>query len=559
MDGEYTFDGNVAVASENSLVMAVAEERISRKKYDGNFHLGLHFVLDRLNANPDSIEAVAVSSFGKPTENHSEFEHFITSSVQTELQNNVPVYYIKSHHEAHAVAAACQCPFDEALIAVVDNTGSIIGPQSCDDVGRNAIEQSSYFLFRNGNLELIARDHDEPGQVGFGRVYSKVTRYIGFDSYQESGKTMGLAPFGNPNTLDSCNLYETTATGKLVTSMTHDVFSEDGLDDLRKWFEKRGVFLAKPRQKNERIRPFDMDLARWVQEQLQNFTEIRLKDLIAQYNVCNLCLVGGVALNSVMNHYLEEKLKLDQVFIPPSPGDAGIAIGAAAWYLWQRDSRIPSFGSSPYLGPNYSVGEIESAIMTECNGFDVEYIENPCDLAAYALSQDKIIAWYQGRSEFGPRALGNRSIIASPHNNWTKEILNHQVKQREWFRPYAPAVKTSRAAEYFKIRSEVPYMMKTARVISERYSDIPSCVHVDETARVQTVSEESNPSFHQLIDAFEKLSGIPVVLNTSFNLAGMPIVESPLDAISCFRRAFGLSHLFLDNYMITKRNEHKFE
>ena len=200
------------------------------------------------------------------------------------------------------------------------------------------------------------------------------------------------------------------------------------------------------------------------------------------------------------------------------------------------------------------MSEIEQTISTECDDLVVEYVENPSELAAQAIFNNKVIAWYQDRSEYGPRALGNRSIIASPQNNWTREILNHQVKHREWFRPFAPAVKLDKAFKYFQGSSAVPYMMKVADVTATSYVDILACIHIDGTSRLQTVSEEDNPLFYKLIDAFEKLSGIPVVLNTSFNLAGMPIVESPLDAIRCFKDSNGLTHLFLGNYVLTKRN-----
>jgi carbamoyltransferase len=253
-----------------------------------------------------------------------------------------------------------------------------------------------------------------------------------------------------------------------------------------------------------------------------------------------------------------EDLNLDALFIPSSPGDAGIALGAAAWYFWQKNGQVPKWGANAFLGGSFSNQEIEEAIKANTDGFTVKLCDNQTNRAAECLARGEIIGWFQGTSEYGPRALGNRSILANPRNIWTKDLLNHQVKGREWFRPYAPSVLMDKANIYFHLKEneEVPFMMKIAKVKKQAYNDIPSCVHVDGTSRLQTVRREINTLYYELLSSFEKLTGIPVVLDTSFNLSGMPIVETPSDAINCFKMSPYFDHLFIGNYQISRCNKY---
>lgn len=416
---------------------------------------------------------------------------------------------------------------------------------------KNPAEQTSYFLLENNTIKLIARDHDQPGDEGYGRFYGDITCYLGLGSYRESGKTMGLASFGDPTVLGKYIPFEERANGIMASTLSQEGYCNDNTKDIANWFKSQGVSLPPRRKKGEIIRPFDMHLAAWAQEQLQKSVACRIFALMQKYSVTNLCVSGGVAMNSVLNGYLEEQLNAN-IFIPSSPGDAGLALGAAAEYLWKKNGKIQKFDNSPYLGPIYTSEEIDLAIKNQCSELSVKKISDPIKEAANALYHGKIIGWFQGRSEYGPRALGNRSILASPLNSWTKEILNNQVKLREWFRPYAPSVIEDESDKYFNLLSPVPYMMKTAKVKEKAKQDIPACIHVDNSARLQTVSRSTNPKYYSLIKAFSDLSGIPVILNTSFNLAGMPIVETPTDAIQCFIGASGMDMLFLEDYIITK-------
>lgn len=549
-DGTVTYDGNVSIIADGKLISALAEERISRKKYDGDYKQAFDYLLDRFNLKLSDLEAVSVCSFGQPMLGSNEPSGKLKEKLKHLYDSGVPVHNVDSHHEAHAIAAASQCPFDKAIIAVLDHTGNIIGDIT-DEIflEKNSAEQTSYFLLENGSMKLIARDHSNGEDEGYGRLYGDVTCYLGFDSYRESGKTMGLASFGDDSVLENYLPFKEEIDGKVLSNLSDEKYCDDNTKDIMHWFASNGLIIPKRRKKEEVFRPFDMHLAAWVQSKIQQSVAKKVSFLMQKYSVKNLCVTGGVAMNSVLNRYLEEVLKAN-VFIPSSPGDAGLALGAAAEYLWKKHGKIPKLDSSPYLGPIYKDDEIELAIKHNCDGFIVKKLDDPAKEAANALYQGKIIGWFQDGSEYGPRALGNRSILASPVNSWTKEILNNQVKLREWFRPYAPSVLEEEAHKYFDIMSLVPYMMKTATVKQSAKQDILACIHVDNTARLQTVSQSMNPKYYKLIKSFSELSGIPVVLNTSFNLAGMPIVETPLDAIQCFKKSIGIDMLFLGDFVI---------
>ena len=550
-DGTVTYDGNVACLQDGKPVMALAEERISRRKYDGSFRAAFEFMMKRLDATICDIDAISICSFAQPYSYPGPFPDRVSDIFKSVIDTGVRIHYVQSHHEAHAFSAICQSQVSDAIIAVIDHTGNILGSNVTDTLENNRAEQTSYYLVRDGKMSLVAREHDLPGDAGYGRLYGDVTCYLGFNSYRESGKTMGLASFGDEKVLEKFRAFTRSPDGKELANLAEENYCEDCTKDIANWFKNKGLVIPARRKATDLIRPFDMHLAAWVQDQIQGSIARRIKTLMETYAVKNVCLAGGVAMNSVLNTYLEETLGAN-LFIPPSPGDAGIALGAAAQYLFVKDGRIPGFGPCPYLGPLYDEQEIQYALEHYCEGMSIEKCTDVTMEAASAMAANKIIGWFQGRSEYGPRALGNRSILSSPRNSWTKEILNSQVKLREWFRPYAPAVRLEDAGKYFHLNSEVPHMMKIARVKPAAQLEIPACIHVDGTARLQTVTRESNELFHHLIGTFGALTGTPVILNTSFNLAGMPIVESPYDAIQCFKKSIGMDMLFIGDNKISK-------
>ncbi|MCG8329459.1 MAG: hypothetical protein MI974_17325 [Chitinophagales bacterium] len=540
-DGNYTFDGNACLFENGRLKLAIVEERISRKKYDGNFKESINYLLHNEGISSSDLDKVIIASFAKPIENNENYVQPIKDDLKKLLgvkENDIE--FVNSHHETHALYAVAQSGFEECLVCVVDNLGSNLSMQSQDvyNLKINSFEQTSLYQFSNNELTLLNRMHDTPQAVGFGRLFSIVTRYIGFSSYHNAGKTMGMSSY--------CKLGDSYAIADKAKKMTYCFFADDGLKDLSEYFDNT---IPPPIEIsfNDKAR-----LAKWVQNYYQESITKFIEKHVADTNIENICIVGGVALNSVANTHIQRALDLN-VFIPSSPGDSGISIGAGVHYLLNKTNTMPIVTKSPYLGKRYSATEIEKALLPFEDILNWELYEH--DLAkdaAEKLKKEEVIFWFQGRSEFGPRALGNRSILASPKNNWMKDIVNHLVKNREWFRPFAPSILIEKTADFFKTDQPSPYMMKIAEVKEVAYRTFPACIHVDGTSRYHTVSEAMNQKFHHLINTFYEMTNIPVVLNTSFNLAGMPIVEKPEDAIQCFLKSPYINYLYIDNFIVTK-------
>jgi len=519
-DGSMPADGNVAMSRDGQPIFAVAEERVSRRKYDGDFRQGLRYALDRTGVSAGQVEVVGVSTYSRYVESSDADLDDIRTIVRAELGRKAAVEIARSHHEIHAFAAAAYCPEREALIAVLDNEGSLLGAPT-GDRAQWAFEKSSYYRRIGEDLELVARDHDGPGEVGYGKAYSKITRYLGFQSYQEAGKTMGLAPFGGPRG-DFPQLFERRPGARNAMRNT-----QDGLKDLESWFEDHAVRLGGPRS-GAPISKLQADLAYWIQAELEASVFDRARGLLAATQAKALAMSGGVALNCVMNSRLRA-LPVSDVFVPPSPGDAGLAVGVLAWLERRTQGRIPLFRGTPYLGGDYSAEAAKADLAPFADQFHLDEVADPVADAADHLARGLIVGWMQGGSEYGPRSLGARSILADPRQPWMKEVLNNLVKGREWFRPYAPAVLIERAGEFFEEPFGSPYMMHTARCRDLCIRSAPAAVHVDDTARLQTVHRDLNPMFHRLIEAFADRTGLPILLNTSFNLGGEPIVEKPSD------------------------------
>jgi carbamoyltransferase len=547
-DGRYAADGNVALVVDGKPAFAVAQERVTRRKYDGGFVEAARYALDAVGLSIADVHTVAVSTFGRPNTPGDPEHDAVADLVRNALGDGPQYHIVPSHHLAHALSAAAQCEYDRALVAVIDNEGSILGPRFSPSLWRHPLERTSYYLLDGDALTLLARDHAEPGEVGYGKAYSKVTRYVGFRSYQESGKTMALAAFGDRDRFGGLRLFDDDADDQPRTRLRN---SEDGLRDLADFFAAAGVQLPPPRQAGDRFDPRHLDLAAWCQAELESSVCRRVRKLASNSGLTAVCGAGGVFLNSVMNRRLQDALNTGDVFVPPSPGDQGLAVGAAAWSLWQSTGRLPRWDPEPYLGGQFD----EPTILAALAGHEDLVRERVDDVVAEAVRElvaGRIVGWFQGRSEYGPRALGSRSILANPAHSWSREILNNLVKYREWFRPYAPVAVEESAADTFELRSQVPFMMHIAPVRNDAVDGLPGGVHVDGSARLQTVSEHQNPDLHRLIALFTQVSGIPAVLNTSLNVDGMPIVESPADAVECFQRAPGMDVIFVGRFKVTR-------
>jgi len=550
-NGDLTANGNCSIAINGELICAVAEERISRVKYDGHVDQTLRYFVQKYKILPEEVSKVIVSSFWQPLEVSKEKKAFMKAYISNIFGYAVDIEYINSHHEAHAYLWAVESWYDKALVVVLDHTWSILHDVD-SDIAKSSVEQTSYYLLNNNEVKLVERDHDIEGDVWFGRLFSMITRYVWFGSYHEAGKTMWLAPFGHKDVFGGSKLYSIDEQGKMKNTITYRKYSNDSLKDLEVWFKERGYILPWKRLKDQKIRQVDMDLAYRLHEEIRSILVQRLETMMKKYFVNKLIIVWWVALNSVVNYKITKDLWLKDVYIPASPWDVWISLWALYLYLSKKMGKLYQTDRNYYLGPIYTSEEVEMA----CKNFEkkivVKQINDPESMCANLLYKWEIVWWFQGRSEFWPRALWNRSIFASPTNSWTKERLNNFIKDRERFRPYAPVILKERVLDFFEDDLSYDNMMMIWMVKRNKIKEIPSAIHVDNSARLQTVSKLSNASFHKIIEEFDLLSWVPVVLNTSFNLAWMPIVESPVDAIDCFLQS-NLDCLVLDKYLIRRK------
>jgi len=423
-----------------------------------------------------------------------------------------------------------------------------------DGVGEWAT--TSVAIGRGSDLKMVREIHF-PHSLGL--LYSAFTYYTGFKVNSGEYKVMGLAPYGTP-------VYKDVILEKLMDVKEDGSFRLDqryfnyctGLTMTNRKFDE--LFGGPPRREGELLEQKHMDLAASVQAATEEVMLRLTRSLAKEYGIENLCLAGGVALNCVANGKILKDAAFKNVWVQPAAGDAGGALGAAlnAYHLYQQKPRTVSAGmdamKGSYLGPEVPQMEIEARLAKAGAKFTVLGNDDTIEATAQALSDGKAVGWYQGRMEFGPRALGGRSIIADPRSEEMQKTLNLRVKYRESFRPFAPSVLREDVADWFDIDTDSPYMLMVAPVVEKRRrkmtdeenalfgidklnvprSDIPAVTHVDYSARIQTVHAETNPRYHALISAFKKKTGCPVVVNTSFNVRGEPIVCTPEDAFRCF-------------------------
>lgn len=460
-----------------------------------------------------------------------------------------------SHHLAHAYSAFAPCPFDEGVIMVVDGVGSYrsdLTEPYTEDVHPLSRESESYYRFQGSDIELLKKFWLKPSRgflsddfynmPGLGAVYSRVATYI-FADWNKCGEVMGLAPYGKP--------------GKIAPLMHFDndeVIVPDWGEELNQpYLEESG----EDWEKSPKVEHWQ-NLAWRVQHDTEEVLLKRAIWLRETTGAKTLVMAGGVSLNCVANGRILREAGYDNVWVQPAAGDDGIAIGCAYYGHLALNKQPRSFVMKhAYLGKTYSktvekaANELVIRIQTRTHKSD-----DLCRDAAKLLADGKIFGWFHGSSEFGPRALGNRSIIADPRHTDMRDRLNKVVKHRQAFRPFAPIVLAERAPEIFEDYAESPFMLLALAVKPEWRDRIPAVVHVDGTARLQTVTEDANHTLYRLLKAFDELTGVPVLVNTSFNVKGEPIVETPQDAINCFLGT-GIDCLFLEDRIMTKTRSHK--
>ena len=577
----YYHDSAAAILQDGNILAAAQEERFSRIKHDQGFpHNAIEFCLKEAGCTIDEVGIVAFYDkpflkFERLLESYLAYAPFglrsawkglpiwikeklwISDRIKSELKYDGKLL-LPEHHQSHASSAFFPSPFREAAILTMDG----VGEWTTSSISRG----------HQNKIDLIA-EQIFPHSIGL--LYSAFTYFTGFKVNSGEYKLMGLAPYGNPIYADLIydHLIDLKAYGSFTMNQQYFNYTS-GLTMTNKKFAN--LFGGPPRKAESPITQRDMDLAASIQQVTE---EIVFRSAMHAKRITgskNLCLAGGVALNCVSNGKLKASGEFENIWVQPSSGDAGGALGAAmfAWFQYlEQDRTVDSTDlmKGSYLGPYWKQNEIESWISKD--NLKATFYENEklYPTIANYIANGRVVVWFQDRMEFGPRALGNRSILGDPRSEQMQKVLNLKIKFRESFRPFAPSVLEEKVSNYFDFEGESPYMLMVADVkkirlnnlkeqktgfdkLYQKRSELPAITHVDNSARIQTVSKKTNPKYHRLISEFEKLTGCPVLINTSFNVRGEPIVCTPNDAYRCFMRT-NMDVLVIGNHVFLKEEQ----
>jgi len=586
-------DSAACLLKDGEIIAAAQEERFTRKKHDSSYpYNAIEFVLNFSKLRLSEIDKIVF--FEKP---FLKFERLLETYVafapkgflsfakamplwikeklfqknllfnKLKLHDNSYIsdqnIFFSDHHLSHASSAFFPSPFDEAIVLTADGVGEWA--------------TTTVAIGKGNNLEIKKEIHF-PHSLGL--LYSAFTYYCGFKVNSGEYKLMGLAPYGSPVYKDKIKqLIDIKEDGTF--RLNQDYFNyATGLTMTNKKFNN--LFGQKVRDsKNERIRQFHMDIAASIQEITEDIMIKLTRSIRNEYGINNLCLAGGVALNCVANGKILKEKIFDNIWIQPAAGDAGGSLGAALalWHIEQNNARNNNFldkMKGSYLGPEFSQEQIENELKLAGANFEVVDYEEMIVKTAEFLAKEKAIGWFQGRMEFGPRALGARSILADPRSDKMQKNLNLKVKYRESFRPFAPSILRDNLSDWFEINEDSPYMLLVADINAQKKiemtqeqkklfgidklnikrSEIPAVTHVDYSARIQTVTKEVNKTYYDLILRFKELTGCPILINTSFNVRGEPIVHSPTNAFNCFMGT-GLDYLIIGNCILDKSKQNQ--
>ena len=546
-------DSSACLVRDGELLFAVAEERISRTKHDARFpQNAIRACLDFGRVKATELDEVCFGWQAAGAAFRHDLKCYATAKMPATYMNglNSSLHFLSmrhqgggarrfaqifgetkarmrfvDHHLAHAISAYAYSGFDDAAVVVMD--------------GRGAWEATSIWRGHDGRLEHVLTI-PFPDSVGY--FYSEFTEYLGFQRNSDEWKVMGLGPYGKPG-VDLRAFIEPEAGPYKVHARK---LVANGAGPFTEMVKRLGPSRAAEGEIEERHK----DIAYAVQEACEIAMLSVVKMALEKTKNRNLCLAGGVALNSKANGKILSSGLVEKLFVQPAASDDGVALGAALAPYLDAGGRLPNKAMRhAYLGPEFDDEAIEQALRT----YKLKY-QRAGDVAAAAaelLSNGKILGWFQGRMEFGPRALGSRSILADPRDPEMNAKVNNAVKFREWWRPFAPSMKKEAAAEYLESATDSPFMILTAQVKAEKRGVIPSVTHVDGSARPQTVEKEINPLYWRLIDEFARRTGVPVIMNTSFNLRGEAIVHTPTDAIRTFFSS-GMDALVIGSFVVEK-------
>lgn len=587
-------DSAACLLRDGEIVAAAQEERFTRKKHDAGFpRHAVRYCLREGGVGLSDLHSIVfydkpLVKFERLLETYLAFapqgfrsflaampvwmkeKLFLKNLLQNELlafteglkKSDLPPLLFSEHHESHAASAFFPSPYERAAVLCMDGVGEWATTTAWLGEGR-----------RLTPLWEISFPHS------LGLLYSAFTYYTGFKVNSGEYKVMGLAPYGEPKYVKAIydHLMDVKPDGTFRMNMEYFNYCT-GLTMTNSRFD--ALFGGPPRQPESPLQQREMDLARSIQEVTEEVMLRLARTMHRETGAENLCLAGGVALNCVGNGRILREGPFKGIWIQPAAGDAGGAVGAAlsVWHQYEEKPRcadgVRDRMRGSYLGPAFSNEEIERFLKKQA----VQYVrlsdEAMCDRVARDLAAGKVVGWVQGRMEFGPRALGGRSILGDARNQKMQSVMNLKIKYRESFRPFAPSVLRERVSDYFEMETDSPYMLLVAPVVEKRRkpmgraqqglwgidllnvprSDIPAITHLDYSARIQTVHEDTNPRYHKLLKAFEALTGCAVLVNTSFNVRGEPIVCTPEDAYRCFMRT-EMDLLVLENCVLDKADQ----
>ena len=558
----YYHDSAAAILKDGETIAAIEEERFSRKKFDDGFpKLAINWCLEQAKLSPNQINSVAfydkpVLKFERLLDNYiavapkglysfldiiPKWIHrrlWIKDEIMKKLNGFKGKIIFPEHHISHAAHAFFTSPFTDSAILTVDGVG-----------------EWSTTGFGSAHDTKIEITHDIRWPHSLGLFYSAFTYFLGFKVNEGEYKLMGLSAYGKPVYYDLIldELIDVKNDGSIHLNMKYFAFTYDKVMTNQNFSNLFGI---QPRKEGQKMEQIHYDIASSAQLVLEDILLKMVDHVYKKTKQKNLCFGGGVALNGVANHRILKDGPFEKLHIPPSPGDAGSAVGCAqySYFCHEKNRREIQFDAERiqnniYLGPSFSNDEIK--LYLDTNNIEYKFFEREelLETSAKLITEGNVVGWFQGRMEWGPRALGNRSILADPRLPAMKDILNKKIKHRESFRPFAPSILEEYVSEYFELDVPSPYMLLVAKV--KKPDKIPAVTHVDGTGRLQSVSKHVNPLYYDLINKFYEKTGVPVIINTSMNVMGEPIVNTPEQAHAMILKT-DMDYLVMGNFILSK-------